>query len=77
MAAERLQTDMYGSHGFAELLGQFEPPEAPAELAQAMERLRTVNGPAQRLAFALEEVVGSFCVGLARTPYHVHRFSGL
>ena len=27
-----------------------------------------------RLYQALEPLVGSFCPGLARTPYHVHRY---
>jgi 5-methylthioadenosine/S-adenosylhomocysteine deaminase len=42
----------------------------------AMERLTSVNGDAQRLALALEDVVGSICVGLASSPYHVHRYCG-
>lgn len=42
----------------------------------AMERLSAVNGAAQRLALALEDVVGSICVGLASSPYHVHRYCG-
>lgn len=47
-----------------------------AKAEAAMERLRAVNGDAQRLALKLEDVVGSFCVGLASGPYHVHRFCG-
>jgi len=42
----------------------------------AMERLRSVNGKALDLALRLEDVVGSFCVGLAQSPYHVHRYCG-
>ena len=42
----------------------------------AMERLRSVNGEAVELALRLEDVVGSFCVGLAHGPYHVHRYCG-
>jgi 5-methylthioadenosine/S-adenosylhomocysteine deaminase len=45
-----------------------------ARADRAMERLTSVNGAAQRLALALEDVVGSFCVGLASSPYHVHRY---
>lgn len=45
-----------------------------ARADRAMERLTAVNGAAQRLALALEDVVGSFCVGLASSPYHVHRY---
>ena len=40
----------------------------------AMERLWDVNGKALELALRLEDVVGSFCVGLAQSPYHVHRY---
>ncbi len=47
-----------------------------AKAEAAMERLRSVNGEAQRLALRLEDVVGSICVGLASSPYHVHRFTG-
>jgi hypothetical protein len=32
------------------------------------------NADYRRLYEALEPVVGSFCPGLARTPYHVHRY---
>lgn len=42
----------------------------------AMERLWSVNGRALELALRLEDVVGSFCVGLAQSPYHVHRYCG-
>ena len=28
----------------------------------------------RRLYEALEPVVGSYCPGLARTPYHIHRY---
>jgi 5-methylthioadenosine/S-adenosylhomocysteine deaminase len=44
--------------------------------AQAtMDRLRSTCGAALELALKLEDVVGSFCVGLAESPYHVHRYS--
>ena len=42
----------------------------------AMERLWAVNGKAFELAARLESVVGTFCVGLAQRPYHVHRYIG-
>ena len=32
------------------------------------------NADSRRLYEALEPVVGSYCPGLARTPYHVHRY---
>ena len=47
-----------------------------AKAEASMDRLRGANGEAQRLALKLEDVVGSFCVGLASQPYHVHRFCG-
>jgi len=40
----------------------------------ARERLVAANADNRRLYEALEPVVGSYCPGLARTPYHVHRY---
>jgi len=40
----------------------------------ACERLAAANIDSRRLYEALEPVVGSHCPGLARTPYHVHRY---
>src|SRR6202040_2505430 len=40
----------------------------------ARERLAAANADNCRLYEALEPVVGSYCPGLARTPYHVHRY---
>jgi 5-methylthioadenosine/S-adenosylhomocysteine deaminase len=40
----------------------------------ARERLAAANADNRRLYEALEPVVGSYCPGLARTPYHVHRY---
>jgi guanine deaminase len=40
----------------------------------ARERLAAANADNRRLYDALEPVVGSYCPGLARTPYHVHRY---
>jgi len=45
-----------------------------ASAEAAMARLWDVNGQALELALRLENVVGSFCVGLAQSPYHVHRY---
>jgi guanine deaminase len=45
---------------------------AQAQAAQA--RLAEVNAPNKTLYDKLESVVGSFCPGLARQPYHIHRF---
>jgi 5-methylthioadenosine/S-adenosylhomocysteine deaminase len=43
-------------------------------VAAARERLAAANADNQRLYEALEPVVGSYCPGLARTPYHIHRY---
>jgi len=40
----------------------------------ARERLTAANADNHRLYQALEPVVGSYCPGLARMPYHVHRY---
>jgi len=40
----------------------------------ARERLTALNADNRRLYDALEPVVGSYCPGLARMPYHVHRY---
>ena len=40
----------------------------------ARERLHAANADNRALYAALEPVVGSFCPGLARMPYHVHRY---
>jgi 5-methylthioadenosine/S-adenosylhomocysteine deaminase len=43
-------------------------------VAAARERLYAANADYRRLYQALEPVVGSHCPGLARAPYHVHRY---
>jgi 5-methylthioadenosine/S-adenosylhomocysteine deaminase len=45
-----------------------------AGVAAARERLVAVNADSHKLYQALEPIVGSYCPGLARTPYHVHRY---
>jgi guanine deaminase len=42
--------------------------------AAARERLDAANADNRRLYEALEPIVGSHCPGLARAPYHVHRY---
>jgi guanine deaminase len=42
----------------------------------AVERLNRLNQGNKDLYHQLESVVGSFCPGLARSPYHVHRYVG-
>jgi guanine deaminase len=44
------------------------------QVEEARERLASANADTRRLYEALEPVVGSYCPGLARTPYHVHRY---
>ena len=48
-----------------------------SKIENAIERLREKGKQSSALAFKLEEIVGSFCVGLADTPYHVHRYCGM
>ena len=48
-----------------------------SKIENAMQRLREKGKQSTALALKLEEIVGSFCVGLAKTPYHVHRYCGL
>src|SRR5437868_2967849 len=40
----------------------------------ARERLAAANADNRRLYEALEPIVGSYCPGLARSPYHIHRY---
>jgi 5-methylthioadenosine/S-adenosylhomocysteine deaminase len=40
----------------------------------ARERLAAANADNRRLYQALQPVIGSYCPGLARMPYHVHRY---
>src|SRR6267142_1217353 len=43
-------------------------------VAVARDRLAAANADSRRLYDALVPIVGSHCPGLARTPYHVHRY---
>jgi len=47
-----------------------------AEVERAVDRLRADAADGRELAARLEPIVGSFCVGLAREPYHVQRYIG-
>jgi len=40
----------------------------------ARDRLAELNAPNKALCDRLEGVVGTFCPGLAREPYHIHRY---
>lgn len=44
-----------------------------ADAARAVERLRAATEADRRLALELERHVATFCIGLARCDYHVHR----
>jgi guanine deaminase len=45
-----------------------------ARVEAARERLAAANADNRRLYDALGPVIGSYCPGLARTPYHIHRY---
>ncbi len=47
-----------------------------AKVESAVDRLRAANADGRELAAKLEPIVGSFCIGLAREPYHVQRYLG-
>ena len=47
-----------------------------ADPAQAVDRRAAVNADARAFVEMLEPVVLDYCVGLARAPYHVHRWCG-
>jgi 5-methylthioadenosine/S-adenosylhomocysteine deaminase len=51
-------------------------PALRAEVEHAVDRLRTDAADARDLTARLEPIVGSFCVGLAREPYHLQRYVG-
>jgi 5-methylthioadenosine/S-adenosylhomocysteine deaminase len=44
------------------------------QVEAARERLAAVNADNRRLYEALEPIIGSHCPGLARAPYHIHRY---
>jgi 5-methylthioadenosine/S-adenosylhomocysteine deaminase len=46
------------------------------QAADAAAHLAAVNAGAREFVETLEPVVLDYCVGLAREPYHVHRWCG-
>lgn len=54
----------------------FDYPKLIAEVEAAVERLRGATADLKHLSDKLEDVVGGFCVGLAKRPYHIHRWCG-
>ena len=51
-------------------------PRLVADVEAATERLRGLNAGIKSMLAELEGVVSTFCVGLAKQPYHVHRLGG-
>ena len=49
-------------------------PRLRQRVEAARERLEAANADNRRLYEALEPVVGSHCPGMARAPYHIHRY---
>ena len=50
---------------------------ALAQQAQAAcDAIAATNEPARHLAESIERAVGSFCIGLCRQPFHLHRYGG-
>ena len=45
-------------------------------IAVAVEELRETNAEVRTFAQSLESIVGHFCVGLSREPFHVHSLAG-
>lgn len=46
------------------------------QVVDALARLEVATAGSQALYHKLEQAVASFCPGLAREPYHIHRFCG-
>ena len=51
---------------------EVDPERVRSRVERAAEELRGLNADLRHMSERLEEVVGRFCVGLARQPYHVH-----
>jgi len=47
-----------------------------ADVEVAVDRLRSATADMRELSVKLEDVVGSYCVGLTRQPYHINRWCG-
>lgn len=47
-----------------------------ADVEAAVDRLRSATADMRALSVKLEDVVGSYCVGLTRQPYHINRWCG-
>jgi guanine deaminase len=42
----------------------------------ARDEVAEANTEGKHLAQAIERAVGSFCIGLCREPFHLHRYGG-
>jgi guanine deaminase len=51
-------------------------PDLARKAEKSRERLEKANKPSKALYDRLEEVVGTFCPGLAKQPLHIDRFGG-
>ena len=51
---------------------EIDPEAIRARVEQAAEELRGLNVDLRAAADRMEHVVGQYCVGIAREPYHVH-----
>lgn len=45
------------------------------KVGAARTEIRALNAPGYALKDALEDVVGDFCIGLSRKPYHIERYA--
>ena len=70
-----MNTWMQPAEGALQINPILQPFEGLRDRVEAArERLTAANADNRRLYEALEPVVGSYCPGLARTPYHDHRY---
>ena len=68
---------MVGGRWVVENAAMWQRP-APTRIArqEAVAELAVANAKGTYLAAALEQAVGSFCIGLCRSPFHLHRYGG-
>ncbi len=60
----------HGKHFAADL------PALAIRAEAARDQIAAANAQGKYLAQAVEHAVGSFCIGLCRQPFHVHRYGG-
>jgi hypothetical protein len=54
----------------------FDPARLAREAAAARDAIRSANAGRAQLAEALEAAIGSYCIGLCRRPFPIHRYGG-